>query len=376
MKSLRSASLGLLAVLLVLAACQKNDQSSIKPETLAAQSSATSGPSAAESSPAAEAVGPDGSVVQGGAPGPLAPFASGQRPSALKPAPGPTKATPVTPKPTAAAAGSAPEVKLIKPGAEPRRELRLTVKPGQTEAMKMTMTMAIGMKLGAKSQPTSKLPPMIMDMAMKIIDVRPNGDFRYEFSLTGTDVAATPGVDPKVQGAIKQALGQLKGLSGWAVVSNRGISKEAKINVPPGADAQTKQVMQGMEQAMQQMGAPLPEEPVGLGAQWQVITKLSQNGIQIGQTATYDMVKLAGDALSCKVAITQHAPKQKVPSPLGVTVDLLSMKSTGAGTTDLRLTKIAPVKSQVKVTSLVKMGMPKNQIMEMNTTMQIDMASR
>ncbi len=376
MKSLRSASLGLLAVLLVLAACQKNDQSSIKPETLTAQSSATAGPSAVEPAPGSEAVGPDGSVQQGGAPGPLAPFASGQRPSALKPAPGPTKATPVTPKPTAAAAGSAPEVKLIKPGAEPRRELRLVVKPGQTEAMKMTMTMAIGMKLGAKSQPTSKLPPMIMDMAMKIIDVKPNGDFRYEFSLTGTDVAATPGVDPKVQGAIKQALGQLKGLSGWAVVSNRGISKEAKINVPPGADAQTKQVMQGMEQAMQQMGAPLPEEPVGLGAQWQVITKLSQNGIQIGQTATYDMVKLAGDALSCKVAITQHAPKQKVPSPLGVTVDLLSMKSTGSGTTDLRLTKIAPVKSQVKVTSLVKMGMPKNQIMEMNTTMQIDMASR
>ena len=378
MESLRSASLGLVAVLLVLVACQKNDHSTIQPEKLTERSASTAGPGAADRSQAEPqpALGSSGLAQPGGAPGPLAPFSRGHGPSPTEPGPQPTKALPVPPKPTAAATGSAAEVKLIKPGAAPRRELRFKVKPGQTETLKMTMTMAIAMKMGSKSQPSSKLPPMVMDMAMKVTDVKPNGDFRYEFSLTGTDVGAGPGIDPKVQKALKQALGQLKGLSGWALISNRGLNKETKINVPPGADPQTKQVMQGMEQAMQQMGAPLPEEPVGIGAQWQVISKLSQNGIQIRQTATYDLVKLAGDALSCKLAIIQVAPKQKVPAAVGVTVDLLSLKSTGGGTTDLRLTKVAPVKSLLKVASFVKMGLPKNQIMEMSTTMQIDMSSR
>ncbi len=377
MNSLRPASLALLAALLLLVACQKNEQATVQPEKLAEQSAATAPPSAAQSAAEQPAAGAADSSAAGGAPGPLAPFASGQGPSTTQPpAPAAPKGTAATPKPDTGAAVGAPVVKLVKPGAEPRRELRIAVKPGQAETMKMTMTMAIGMKLGARSQPANKLPPMVMDMDMKVTDVKPSGDLRYEFTLTKADVGAAPGIDPRVKGAIQKALGGLKGLGGWAVVTNRGLTKEAKINIPPGVDPQTKQVMQGMEQAMQQMGAPLPEEPVGIGAQWQVITKMSQNGIQIGQTATYDLVKLTGDDLSCKVAIVQSAPRQKVPSPVGVTVDLLSMKSTGGGTTDLRLTKIAPVKSQVKVTSLVKMGMPKDQVMEMNTTMQIDMSSR
>jgi len=230
MNPLRPVYLGCLAALLLLLACQKNDQATVQPEKLAEQSSATAAPSAAKAAAEQPVAAGDDSAATAGAPGPLVPYASGKGPSDATPPPAePKKGSPATDQPSTGkvASGSpagAPEVKLVKPGAEPRRELRITVKPGQKEVMKMTMTMAIGMKMGARSQPTNQLPPMIMDMDMKVTDVKPNGDLRYEFTLSKTDVGKVAGIDPKIRGAIKQALGGLKGLGGWAEVTNRGLT--------------------------------------------------------------------------------------------------------------------------------------------------------
>jgi len=334
---------GVLLFALALIACQKNDQNSVQPEKLAEGSASASS-----------------SAAQGGGPGPLVPYASAQ-----------TKDTPAKTAEEAAAG----EVKLLDPGKEPRKELRLKSKVGQTDKMKMTMAMDMNIKVGAQNPPTQKLPPMIMNMGMKVTEVKPNGDIRYEFTLTSTDVTSSPGMDPKVVAAIKEALGKLNGLNGYAVVSNRGFNREAKINLPPGADANTKQVMQGMEQAMQQIGAPLPEEPVGVGAKWQYVTKLTQNGISLKQTAVYDLTKMDGERITCNVKVNQAAPKQKVAAPQGITVDLLSMKSDGGGQSELELTKLTPVKSKMNLASTVDMAMPQNQVMNMKTNMVIDITS-
>lgn len=345
----------LLASLVALLACQKNEQSSVQPEKLAEGS--------ASAMPGGSATG-EPAKAGGEGPAPLVPYASGKAPAA-----------PASAAPGVGAPPKKDEVRLVDPGKEPRRELRLSAKVGQADKMKMTMTMDMDIQVGAQAPPKQQLPPMVMNMAMKVTDTKPNGDIRYEFTLTDTDVKTAPGMNPQVTTAIKEALGKLNGLNGHAVVSNRGFNREAKINMPPGSDAQTKQVMQGMEQAMQQIGAPLPEEPVGVGARWQYITQLTQNGIRIDQTATYDLVKMEGERISCKVTVDQSAPRQKVASPVGVTVDLLSMKSDGGGATDLELTKLAPIKSNMKLRSKVEMSMPQNQVMKMATNMVIDIVS-
>src|SRR5262245_19000863 len=165
----------LLFVVLAVFACQKNEQSSVQPEKLASGSA----------SAATGAAPADGTVS-----GALVPYASGQAPSA----------EPSEPKLTT---GS--ELKLLDPGKEPRRELRLKAKVGQADKMKMTMTMDMAVKMGGKAQPATKLPPMVMNMLMKVVETMPNGDIRYEFSLTGTDVVTSPGTSPEVVKAIKDA---------------------------------------------------------------------------------------------------------------------------------------------------------------------------
>jgi hypothetical protein len=128
--------------------------------------------------------------------------------------------------------------------------------------------------------------------------------------------------------------------------------------MPAGARPEMAQVIQGMEQAMSQLSAPLPDEAVGKGASWQVQTKLSQNGVSLTQTATYSLTDLDGDALTLDVKIAQSAPKQKVASPMGVTVDLTSLSSTGGGKSKLRLDRLSPLESLLSVASTVTMAVP------------------
>jgi len=378
MKTPRSIALLLGVLLPLIGACQKSDQSAIQPEKLAENSAAPAIVASAAPERASASARAEGAAARAAGPGsrPLVPFAKGHGPGDVRPRPAsPNSPAASATAPSVAAEQPAPEVKVLAAGSEPRSELRLHVKAGASEKMRMTMTMNIAMKLGAKSPPATSLPPMIMDMVIKVLDTSANGDIHYRFDLTGTDVGASAAVAPKVSAMMKKALAQLEGLNGTAVVSSRGFNRDAHINMPKGADAQTKQVMQGMEQAMQQLGAPLPAEPVGVGARWQVVSRMTQNGITIRQGATYTLVKKHGDAMSCRVSIDQQAPHQKVVSPLGPTVDLLFLKSEGGGSMDLLLTKVAPVKSAIGLNSKVRMALPRNQTMDMRTKMDIVMSS-
>ncbi len=369
--------LWLVGVLVSLAvACQNTEQSAVQPEKLASSS-----PSTASSAESTESGGP------------LVPFASGHGPSELAPQASATgDATEPddeefdpdgpTPAPKADATGAAPvpkpkaapaEVKLVKAGAEPHAELRLTPKVGDAVAVEMVMSTAIKMEIDGNAPPAGKVPPIVFVMQTKVTEVSPNGDIHYDFELSDAGVRAVPGVEDKVITMLNQALGSLVGLKGEVVITSRGITKESKLSLPGKQNAQTQQVLQGMEQALQQMNAPFPAEPVGKGARWTHTNTLNQNGITLTQQSTYDLVKVSGQNITLKVGISQLAPKQKV-SQMGVTVDLLSLKSSGKGTTQLRLDRLAPVKSKIKIDTKASMGLPQGQKMKMDSSLTVEMA--
>jgi hypothetical protein len=353
---------------LSLPGCQKNEQSAVQPEKISEQTSASSAAPEA-SAPLDASAQPDK-----GAGGPLVPWASG------KPRP---VASASAAAPSASAASSAPiaaptvttEITLLDAGRDPKRELRLTAKVGQEDSFKMTMTMNVDMTVDGKPAPKQNVPPMIMTMAIKVLETLDNGDIRYSFTLKDTDVAAPPGGDPKVTAAMKQALAQLHGLKGTARVDSRGFARETRLLPPKGADMATKQILQGLEQAMQQISSPFPAEAVGVGARWKHVTTLVQNGVKLTQTSTYDVTKLEGDEVGLKVKVEQGAAKQKVESrELGLTLDLSSMKTKGKGTSVVRLTKIAPVKSNLSLSTQVQMAV-QGQRTKVKTQMTIDVAS-
>jgi len=369
--------------LLFLGACRNNDPSVVQPDRFASAAASTTAPSVGSPSSHAASTGaaetPSGSAsaplrpyasVATAAPAPLVPFARGKGPADVKRPKAETKPR-VEPEPPPVTLG---KVELLSAGALPHRELRLTSEVGHTEQMQMTMALDIGMEIAGKKAPGGALPPMMMTMDMKVTEAEPGGDIGYQFVLTKTDVPPAKGVEPKVMNLMKKGLSKLIGLNGRVVVSARGLTREAKMILPDKADPQTAQIIQGMEQAMNQISAPFPKEPVGKGGRWRYATRMTQNGVSLTQEATYVLTDIAGDTVTCDVRIEQTAPKQKVASPLGVTVDLLSLSSKGEGKTKLRLDQLSPVTSVLALDSAVKMAIPDGaatRVMTMTTAMQL-----
>ncbi|MEM9487608.1 MAG: hypothetical protein AAGC55_00620, partial [Myxococcota bacterium] len=86
------------------------------------------------------------------------------------------------------AAAGGPTVKLLEPGAEPRRELRYKLTAGSNEAMVMSMEMAMATKAPGANTPRMKLPVMDMVMTMSIAEKVGADKARYTFEMSGSKV--------------------------------------------------------------------------------------------------------------------------------------------------------------------------------------------
>lgn len=246
----------------------------------------------------------------------------------------------------------------------------------------MVMTMGMGMDMGGLGgMPFTKMPPIEMKMDLHITSVSDTGDFRYEFNLAGVDIKDAPGTMPELREAMKGAMAGMVGLSGHSVVSNRGEVREAGFKVPPNATPQVKQTLDGMQQSIQQIAIPFPEEAVGVGARWKVTSKLAQvNGIALNQESTYEIVERDGDTLKMKTAIVQSAPPQQIKAPgmpATASVFLESMASSGDGQTAFDLNKVVPVEGNMSLGSKMAMNVDAGgQKQSMSMKMDLDLGIR
>jgi hypothetical protein len=269
-----------------------------------------------------------------------------------------------------------PIVKLLDAGKDPKTVLRFKPTAGSKTTLELTMKMSMEMALGGNSMPSPKLPEMKMAMDMTVKDVTPAGDATYDFTLTSADVADDPAAMPQVVTAMRQALAGAKGMTGTAKVTSRGFTTEGEFKTPDNMDPKAKQLMDGMKQSLKQMSAPLPEEPVGVGAKWEVQYNITQNGMSLTQIAQTELVSLEGNKAKLKLTLSQKADPQKVSAPgmpPGVEMQLTSLKSDGTGESNLDFGKLWPESSKAGLTSEIKMQMEQNgQKQDMTMKMGMD----
>jgi hypothetical protein len=251
------------------------------------------------------------------------------------------------------------QVKLLEAGAEPRKVLRRHPSPGEKQSLRLTLKMAIETKMGEMQSQAMKLPGMTMNMDVTVKEVSDKGDITYEMVMGETTLAEEPGGNAQLAEIMKAALGGIKGMSGTGTVTSRGLAKGMEFNVPPGADAQTRQVMDQMKDSFSSMESPLPEEAVGPGARWEVIMPIKSQGMTITQTTTSELVSIDGERLTTKGTITQRATNQKIESPAmpGLKVDLIRMTGTGTGESTFDLGKLLPSTGTTDLRSETDMAM-------------------
>jgi hypothetical protein len=276
------------------------------------------------------------------------------------------------------AAGAPPSVVLLAAGKKPRAPLRYSLPSSFRKKMGMTITIGMDM-LVAGQNVNMHLPPMRIEMALSVIGKVGPREARCKFEVTGADLR--PGGDKIFDSTRPQLLASLKkmvGTSGTLVMDDRGVVRDVKLSLPPDIEPQARQAMESTSQAMSQFSSPLPEEPVGVGARWQVNQSIDANGLKLKQKAVFELVSFKGKKGVVKATISQTADPQvaNLPGlPPGVKADLLSHSGTGTGSGDLDLTQLVPAAFKVGVktdTSMKITGGGQQQDMKMKVDTSVD----
>lgn len=250
----------------------------------------------------------------------------------------------------APATATAPVVTLLDPGAEPRRPLRYRLVPGAQETLTMRTEMAIATRAdGGDAAPAVEYPPVVMTLRLRVAEAGSAPDrARYEFALEAVEVEDAPGVAPEVVDAMRRHFDEIEGMTGSADVDARGFNWNARVERPRGraghATPALGQVLDSTAQGMERMSAPLPEEPVGQGARWELRQTIEQNGVTLEQRTLFELIELDGQRGVLATQITQRAGRQPMAvagAPAGA-AELLSLESTGTGRLHFDLDRLGP----------------------------------
>jgi hypothetical protein len=163
-------------------------------------------------------------------------------------------------------AADASAVTLISAGEEPRTELRYDLSDGQPVAATIRQTQELEQIIDGQRGPQVSLTSLF-DL---VGDVRTDGDlFTMRVSLENGRVADV--TDPDLAEAMSESMSTLEGMTIVNTFDARGRIIDSGIE---NADAYEGNPMMSMiEQS--NLSAPLPEEPVGVGARWSSTQKLN-----------------------------------------------------------------------------------------------------
>jgi Family of unknown function (DUF6263) len=239
---------------------------------------------------------------------------------------------------TAAAPSSARTIKLLDPGAEPRKELRLHPAPEDTQTLTMTV------KMGSQT-PGKGMPPLKLTLESSVKQVAENGTITYALVWKDFGMEEQPGTSPAAATAMKAAFATVKGLTGTGTLSSQGVSEELKVQTSAGSPAQSLGVAGMMQDMVAQLIVPFPAEPIGVGAKWQVKGPVKSQGMTVDQTVNYELVSLEGERLTVKDSTVENAAAQKIQNPAmpGVKVEVTRMTGRSTGERTVELTHVLPV---------------------------------
>jgi hypothetical protein len=244
---------------------------------------------------------------------------------------------------------AAPTIELLKAGDGEKRALRFTAKEGMKRTLTLDMKMKLSMSMDGQRIPAQQLPTQRTTIDLVVTSVAPNGDIRYEFVTRKPEILADGATPQAVVDAVKNAVAELEGMRGHAVVSNRGVTLDAEFQAS-NARQQTQQLVDSLRQSLAQITFPVPAEPVGVGATWKTTTTLKQNGLTMKQVAITELTHLEGDTMTLKFKSAQSAEPQKFTTN-GVPAELASYFGAGEGETTIDLTGLIPTKAQMTLTS-------------------------
>ncbi len=273
-------------------------------------------------------------------------------------------------------ASDPPRVILISAGEEPRAPLayELVPKSKQRSIMKMDMSMNMSMAGAPPAMPGGmKLPQIEMAIDLTAGDAKDDkGAIPLSVLVADVKLNASGDQEKQVAKMMSGQLASMKGLKINSIIDPKGRARDVTVEIPKNTPPEAQQMVEQMKQSMEQMVAPLPDGDVGVGAKWQVITRVA-TGADILQWTTYTLVKRDGTRIELDGDVHQVAANGALTGsgiPAGVSADIQSFRSAGKGKTTLDLAALAPILGTGDVTSSLSVAAG-SKAMQVDTSVKI-----
>ena len=242
------------------------------------------------------------------------------------------------------------QVILLEAGQTPHQVLRMKPVKGQTHRHEMSMQMKMASEANGQGMPGVDSPPMTFTMESTVTDIKENGDFDVTVVYTDAGLGDDSG-PPEMVEALTDVMQSMIGIRFNSLINARGATEKTEVEMPDSVNPLVRQQISEMAKSLDQMTSPFPEEAIGLGGKWKLVSPMETGGIKLTQTTIFTVEALTADTVTVSVAISQEAPPQDidVPDAGGAKVRLESLTCQGTGRSKLNLQSVLADQVDLKI---------------------------
>lgn len=223
---------------------------------------------------------------------------------------------------------------VVDVGAEPRRALVLNADVGQVEMLQFEMDMTMGMSMGGEDLVMMDTPKVTFTIESELTSIAEDGSLDIRWLYKSVDVAEGVGMMAG-QGELMEAeMRGLVGMGGQQTLNALGYPMVSTLSGTGGLSPRMQEQMRSVESMLESAAFVLPAVSVGVGASWETLRELENNGFSFLVHQVVQLTELTDTEASFSVSTTQvigdSAPQ--VPNlPEGAEVDVTSLESSGSG---------------------------------------------
>jgi len=239
------------------------------------------------------------------------------------------------------------QVKLLDAGAAPRGLLRL--RPVATPQVLVLTFRTEETQSGISSL---HVGPLVIQTVVSFApsSTTAKGTIRVPYTYGAFRLLDSSAGSPQVLMPLRDALATFQGFGGQLELSPTGAVVSNTFSIPAAVSSQVRNLLQQLSGQSDQLGVPLPSQPVGTGARWRATTHLFVSGISLTQTYEYTLRSRDGTRLMIDARYTQTAASQRASlpnTPRGMTVSVAGYRIIGSGSTVADLARVAAVTGHV-----------------------------
>lgn len=224
-------------------------------------------------------------------------------------------------------------IEMVKLGDPPQRLLRYHLAKGTTSRMEIAMDYQI-----SANERVMKLPTLVLGTELTVDDVHPDGTATTHSKIIKAEVRETEqAVTPGIAGDQAQ---RLLGITFRMTLSPGGHVLDSGITNATKVPADLKEWLDTIEKNLRAVAMPLPDVPVGVGAQWKHRATVNQTGIHGVTITTVDLVTVDNDKVTYMTSTSTAGADQHVESA-GQTIDVKHVGGGGNGRGTVDLARLA-----------------------------------